>query len=192
MKKSIVIGICVLLLIVLAGGAGTLFLYHQNRSGFTAEEIPFGLTWGMSEEEVEEWMFEQNGYSSVQKIGNLLLFDDIRWEEKELSVHCSFEGSGLCGVTVMISVTTEKEKDSVAKQLVSPYKKADSVEVLSERDAEYRMYIMEDKVIVIDKYDDKVLFSVDAIEVYDNGEYNPATDTYREAREAGEKTVYVP
>jgi len=36
------------------------------------------------------------------------------------------------------------------------------------------------------------LFSVDAIAVHDNGEYNAAIDTYREAKAAGKKTVYVP
>ncbi len=189
-KKGIVIGICVLLLIIMAGGA--LFLYHQNRSGFTAEEIPFGLTWGMSEEEVEERMFEQNGYCSTRKVNNLMLFEDISWKQKDLFIYGSFEESGLSGITVNIYVKAEKEKDSVAKHLESVYKKADSVEVLMESNEDYRMYIMEDKVVVIDKLSDMVLFSVDAIAVHDNGEYNAAIDTYREAKAAGKKTVYVP
>lgn len=188
-KKWLVVSV-ILLLVVLLGGCLVLLLH--NRSDFSAEEMPFGLKWGMREEEVEDWLYEQYSYIPDKRVRDLMLFEDVEWEERELEFFCSFAENGLCGITVMIYTSTERTQDSVVKKLDSVYEKADSVVILRESEPDEKFYIMQDRVCSIDVVGDKVLFSVDAIETFDVGNGNSAIETFNEAKSAGMKTVIVP
>ncbi len=193
MKKIIISIVCILLAIFLvAGGIGAYLLYEHQKNAFTADDIPFGLEWGMSQKAVEDWLFYEYGYVCDERIADQLAFTGVEWEERELMFSCIFGENGLESVSVKIYNLSEQSKHSIFEKISELYKKADSVEILTERDPYCRIYIMEDKEASIYGLSEMILFSISSIESWDHESGNSVIEAYKEAEELGLKTITVP
>lgn len=191
-KKLVVIIICVLLAIfLLAGAIGVYFLKFHKKFDFTAEELPFGLEWGMSMQEAEDWMFNEFDLVCDARKEEKMLYDQISYNGMSVRLLLSFYEDVLRGVSLTV-LDVGKSKGLVFNELKEIYRKDALLEGIYTGDYACRQYITNKNEVLLSEESSTVSLIIDDIDQYTIDDRNSRRAMVEEAEKMGVKSIKVP
>lgn len=191
-KKLVVIIICVLLAIfLLAGVISAYFMKFHGKFDFTAEELPFGLEWGMSMQEAEDWMFYEYDLVCDESREGLMLYDQISYNGMNVRLLLNFYEDVLWGVSFTV-LDVGISKGLVYNELKKIYRKDALLEGIYTDDHASRQYITNKNDVLLSKNTSTVSLSIDDIEWFTIDDRNSRRDMVAEAEKMGVKSIKIP
>ena len=191
-KKLVVIIICVLLAIfLLAGVISAYFMKFHGKFDFTAEELPFGLEWGMSMQEAEDWMFYEHDLVCDESIEGLMLYDQISYNGMNVRLLLSFYEDVLQGVSFNV-LDVGISKGLVYNELKKIYRKDALLEGIYTDSHASRQYITNKNDVLLSKNTSTVSLIIDDIEWFTIDDRNSRRDMVAEAEKMGVKSIKIP